>query len=113
MEWAGLGHGRGFIHHQRAGFFPEFVVSGPHFLGHLGVLIDDVCPLAGVFQHVEERVLGRDTVFPLPFGNTYCRAAPDKAVTLTAHGKVFPLVRVWVGSGRPTSFVGKEKTIIR
>ena len=112
MEWAGLGHGRGFIHHQRAGFFPEFVVSGPHFLGNFGMLIDDVRPLAGVFQHVEERVLGRDTLFPLAFGNAYCRAASDKAVTLVADSVVFPLKFVGLSTGLPAGFVSEEIAVI-
>ena len=79
----------------------------------IGMLVDDVRFLPRVFHHVKERILRRDNLFSFPFRNAYGSATADKAVTLAAYGKVFPLVCVWVGSGRPTSFVGKEKTIIR
>ena len=74
-EGLGGGHGRGFVDHEGAGFFPEFVVGGAHFFDDFGVLVRDVGFLAGILLHVEELVI-------------------DEAVLVVADGEVFPLMLV-------------------
>ena len=90
----GLGgrHGRGFIDHERAGFFPELIVGGAHPLNDFGVLRGDISFLAGVFGHVEELL-------------------SDKAVLVIANGELLPLVLVGFGSGGPAGDLGEEVAV--